>query len=93
MTQRTQSEAGTLEEVGDTWRVVFTPHAAAHAPRRSGPRSPSPSTCRRGSPPRSSAARAAGTALPYEFPERVYPGFEGRMLTFDPPARPGIRMG
>jgi uncharacterized protein YndB with AHSA1/START domain len=29
--------------------------------------------------------RAAGAALRFEFPARQYPGFDGRMLTCDPP--------
>ena len=83
MTQRTQSEAGTLEQVGDVWRVVFT-RALPHAPEKVWRALTEPEHLSAWFPTEIIGERAAGAALQFEFPERQYPGFAGRMLRFDP---------
>ena len=84
MTQRTQAEDGTLERAGDAWRVVFT-RSLPHAPEKVWRALTEPEHLSAWFPTEIIGERTAGATLQFEFRERQYPGFEGRMLTFDPP--------
>jgi len=86
MTQNSQPDDGILEPVGDRWRVVFT-RMLAHAPEKVWCALTEPEHLSRWFPTEIIGERTAGATLRFEFRERQYPGFDGRMLVCDPPRR------
>jgi uncharacterized protein YndB with AHSA1/START domain len=84
MTYKTQPDDGTLEQFGDRWRVVFT-RTLAHTPEKVWSALTEPEHLSAWFPTEIIGERTAGAPLRFEFAERQYPGFDGRMLVCDPP--------
>ncbi|MGO9873959.1 MAG: SRPBCC family protein [Acidimicrobiia bacterium] len=79
-----QTEDGTLDQLGNRWRVVFT-RTLAHAPEKVWRALTEPEHLRAWFPTEIVGERTAGARLRFEFRDGQYPGFDGRMLTCDPP--------
>jgi len=75
---------GTLEHVDDQWRVRFT-SALPHPPEKVWRALTEAEHLAGWFPTEIIGERAAGAALRFEFREGEGPGFDGTMITFDPP--------
>jgi uncharacterized protein YndB with AHSA1/START domain len=84
MANQTRSDDGALEQVGNRWRVVFT-RMLAHPPEKVWRVLTEPEHLRAWFPTEIIGERTVGADLRFEFRERQYPGFDGRMLACDPP--------
>jgi len=84
MTHQIQSDDGTLEQVDGVWRVVFT-RTLAHPPETVWRALTEPEHLSQWFPTEIIGERSAGSTLRFEFRERQYPGFDGRMVVCDPP--------
>lgn len=75
---------GTLEPVGDHWRVRFT-RALPHPPEKVWRALTEPEHLAAWFPTEIIGERADGAALRFEFRDGEGPGFDGTMITYDPP--------
>jgi len=77
-------DKGTLEQVDDQWLVRFT-RAVPHPPEKVWRALTEPEHLAGWFPTEIIGERAAGAALRFEFRDGEGPGFDGTMITYDPP--------
>jgi uncharacterized protein YndB with AHSA1/START domain len=75
---------GTLEQLDDQWRVRFT-RALPHPPEKVWRALTEPEHLAAWFPTEIIGERADGAALRFEFRNGEGPGFDGTMITYDPP--------
>jgi uncharacterized protein YndB with AHSA1/START domain len=92
MPETHDTDLGTLTRSGDEWTLTFTRHLA-HPPDKVWRAISEPEHLEVWFPDRIEGERRAGAALRFVPAEHPDQGFEGEMLTFDPPKLMELRWG